>query len=321
MVGMLGIPSILAFGVVLASAGGVVKIIFNDLVFRLRFGLMNLDQRWINGRFGLSHLHKKSWGKVLNPVLGSLWWGTWSIAWMALLARESYRWWVDRLVAYTDLTKAESMWFAYISSTTVGLGDFFLPPEVMFTGDVFRFSFLFLTGFVLFSTFANSFGVLILAVLPKGKSLEDRVKRTNLLIGGNQTSEEEEDDENDESNSKTVKILEELVANSDERSDVRRTTRGLSLLLKEEELLRELLARTREETMTIVKDRVTSKNNGDHPKVRTLSAALKEKELLKELLERTITERLQIEKYSCATRGLEPFQISEASSSSRTLSA
>jgi hypothetical protein len=324
MVAALGIPSILAFGVILASAGGVVKVLFDDLVFRLNFCLMNLDDWWIHGWLGLSRLSKKSWWRVLNPVLRSLWWAAWTLGWMAYLARQSYYWWSERWDAYDNVTKGESMWFAFISSTTVGLGDFFLPPEVIFLGDVFRFAFLFLTGFVLFSAFVNSFGVLVLAVLGKGKSLEERVNKTNMLMGiSHQNPEEEEEDENEETNRKTVKMLEELVANSDERSDVRSTTTRRSLplrvLLKEEELLRELLARTRKDTMTIVKDRATSEETGDHPdEVRTFSAVLEEEELLKELLERTITERLQIEKDSCATRGLEPYPISEVSSSSRT---
>jgi hypothetical protein len=97
--------------------------------------------------------------------------------------------------------------------------------------------------------------------------------------------------------SKTVKVLEGLVARGEDSSSTissdHRVTKNLSVLAREEELLRELLDQTREEMMEVLKHQMeeSDKETGEIPLGRDLSVVLREEELLKELLERTITER------------------------------
>ena len=45
------------------------------------------------------------------------------------------------------------MWFAYISTTTIGFGDFVLSPDVFLAEDIFLWPFSFLVGFVFFAAF------------------------------------------------------------------------------------------------------------------------------------------------------------------------
>jgi hypothetical protein len=181
----------------------------------------------------------------------------------------------------------------------VGLGDYFLQPEVMFLKDVFQFAFLFLTGFILFSTFLSTLSELLSVKFPgpsAGERLEERLKRTHFIRMNNRSSVEADGVDATET-SKTVKVLEGLVARGEDSSSTsssdHRVTKNLSVLAREEELLRELLEQTREEIMKVLKHRMeeNDKETGEIPLGRDLSVVQREEELLKELLERTITER------------------------------
>jgi hypothetical protein len=83
-------------------------------------------------------------------------WGSLWYIWMLVLAQYSRLWAEAR--SDTDLSLYDAYWFAYISTTTVGLGDFYPAPEVLFFKDLLAFSFIFLTGFVLLSAFLGQFG-------------------------------------------------------------------------------------------------------------------------------------------------------------------
>lgn len=74
-------------------------------------------------------------------------WCVVAFAWTIGTAEFTYRWWGNRLDPDDVPTRYDAQWFAYISTTTVGLGDFFINPEVMFVHDAFAFAFLFLTAF------------------------------------------------------------------------------------------------------------------------------------------------------------------------------
>lgn len=134
-----GFFGILGFGQILVSAGALTTIITEDLA----------------GRVGLK--------RIKRPIIGCLWWGTLTIAWMLLLGSTAQAWWKSRtvdLVGGADNLPTlwiDSIWFAYIAMTTIGLGDYFLQPEVIFHLDVFRFACQFLVGFVVLSGFLNKF--------------------------------------------------------------------------------------------------------------------------------------------------------------------
>jgi hypothetical protein len=56
-----------------------------------------------------------------------------------------------------DISLKDGYWFSFISTTTVGLGDIFLEPEVIQTRDLVTFPLLFLVGFVFLSSFLGKF--------------------------------------------------------------------------------------------------------------------------------------------------------------------
>ncbi|KAL3907566.1 MAG: hypothetical protein SGARI_003478 [Bacillariaceae sp.] len=159
LVAFLGWLSIIAFaGIIIISTANWMAIA-DDFFFRLK----------------MPYLKKPLWSSIL--------WGILSIAWIALLASKARGFWRERIPGY-EVTKADSYWFAYISSLTVGLGDFYLQPEGMFVADVFSWSSAMLTGFVLVSTFLGKVGDLISSWLPEEtESFGEYLKRTDLWSG------------------------------------------------------------------------------------------------------------------------------------------
>jgi hypothetical protein len=134
------------------------------------------------------------------------------------------------------------MWFAYISTTTIGLGDFFLEPEIIFLEDVFRFSLLFLTGFVFLSMFLGEVAELLGSIFPDaGETLKERVERISPIPLFMET--ENAETEGASGRRKTLEILKKLVCQ--EESD----DRDLAMVVEEEELLQELLDRKNAERL------------------------------------------------------------------------
>lgn len=137
-----------------------------------------------------------------RPSYASVLWGLMSISWIALMSRRALDWWRERVPDY-EVTVADSYWFAYITTLTVGLGDYFLQPQGFYLIDVFRWAYRFLTGFVVVSTFLGKIADLVSSMFPqKGESLADHLARTDCR--GNDTGL-------DVQQSKAVKTLQELV--------------------------------------------------------------------------------------------------------------
>jgi hypothetical protein len=157
MVFTLGFASLLVFGAILARAGQIIAAIFADAFVRFHWNF--LTRPW-----------------VICLIFGA----SYSI-WMFVIAAQTDAWKEDRLGESFDLRYGR--WFAYISTTTIGLGDIFLEPEVILSEDVYIWSLSFLTGFALFSVFL---GQLTEVSLPwrrrKGfyESLLDRLETTHL---------------------------------------------------------------------------------------------------------------------------------------------
>jgi hypothetical protein len=218
MVSSFGFLSILAFAGIVAGAGSIVAVIFDDMVTRCRLRILS------------------------RPLVALFFWGAITSAWTLFLGFRTYVWWKIRLPPSEEVPTMwwDSVWFAYISTTTVGLGDFFLQPEIIFLDDVLRFSMLFLTGFVFISTFLGKFAeVLGFMFSDPGETLKTRVTKTSPTSMQMAGSEKDESEGMGET-SKALGVLKELVR--EEQSDDHQV-RSLAMVVEEEELLKELLER------------------------------------------------------------------------------
>lgn len=151
MVFTAGFVCILLFASILANAGTIISHIVFDIAHRLR----------------LNFLLKK---QVMMMIWGSLW-----AIWMFFMAALFMQWNMTR--QNVELSWNDAYWFAYISTTTVGLGDFYPVPEVIFISDLLIYSLTYLFGFVLLSTFLTELGNLLALYIPDisaelGKRLE-----------------------------------------------------------------------------------------------------------------------------------------------------
>jgi hypothetical protein len=102
-----------------------------------------------------------------------------------------------RIVSYdvnifrADMSLKDGYWFSYISTTTVGLGDIFLEPEVIQARDLVTFPLLFLVGFVFLSSFLGKFAEQALDMYTFGGRkrvtdvLMERIKELDGQEGGN----------------------------------------------------------------------------------------------------------------------------------------
>ena len=160
MVIVAGIFSLILFAAVLGTAGYVLTAIFDDIV----------------GRFWLAAPLKK-------PGVGVIVWGAVWLVYARSIGHDVQYWWERRLPDFgADTDGWDALWFAYISTTTIGLGDYYLQPELVFTSDALKYSVLFMIGFVFLSTFLNKLAEAIAWMLPqKHNSLEARLKATRVI--------------------------------------------------------------------------------------------------------------------------------------------
>ena len=85
-----------------------------------------------------------------------------------VLIASYYQWWQeDRLEDTIDY--ADCYWFSYISTTTVGLGDYYLEHGVIVGQDLLVWPLLFLFGFVLLSSFLTKIAEFLASFFPSDK--------------------------------------------------------------------------------------------------------------------------------------------------------
>ncbi|GKY98452.1 hypothetical protein MPSEU_000802600 [Mayamaea pseudoterrestris] len=147
---VLGFLSILAFGAILSTAGYVVASIVDDAL--VRYKLRFLTRTWTS----------------------CFLWGGLYILSMLSIASFTTRWKHERLDGTAStFTLSDGYWFGYISSTSIGLGDIFLEPEVFLGIDLVTFPMLFLFSFVLASAFIAKFVHWVVSVVGKRSILEN----------------------------------------------------------------------------------------------------------------------------------------------------
>lgn len=166
----LGFASIIVFAAVLGMASGIISAIIDDFLKRIKLRLLTLH--WV----------------------GCLIWGAFWYTWMLVIAAYYHNWRRERLQD-DEFELKDGYWFAYISTTTVGLGDFYLDPEVLIWGDLIVFPLLFLFGFVLLGMFLTKLSDLLFTASDPRTStpLSVRLERTTIC-GLTRVSESTTDD-------------------------------------------------------------------------------------------------------------------------------
>ena len=197
MVFTLGFFSILLFAGILANAGSVVTAIVDDVINRAKLSYFN------------------------RPWASALFWGAMYYLWMVLIA-SYYQYWVgERLEETIDYD--DSYWFACkfvtlrcnavmhflffnvrisslhsqthvlpptmvppiadISTTTVGLGDYYLEHGVIIGSDLLVWPLLFLFGFVLLSSFLTKVAEFLASFFPSDRpSFADRLADADVPL-------------------------------------------------------------------------------------------------------------------------------------------
>lgn len=147
----LGFVSILSFTAIIANAGRVFLAVMDD--FFLRINIPTLTKGIWSSLFWLS-----------------AWW-LWVLT-IAGIGTET----VKREEGTNGFPLRSSFWFAWISSTTVGLGDFHIPHETFKPREMFYLPFMFLLAFVLLSNFLHKFSDLMESIFSREQSLEAILK-------------------------------------------------------------------------------------------------------------------------------------------------
>lgn len=154
-----GFLSILVFAATTAGAGYIMTSIFDDMMKKGHIGCLG------------------------KPILATVFWGALYYIWLLLIAGYTQDWKNTRL-GDNEFDFGEGYWFAFISTTTVGLGDIYLDPEVIVSQDLLVFSLLFLIGFVFLASFLGSLGSFLRGLEHVGgSSFQRNLEKTTICCG------------------------------------------------------------------------------------------------------------------------------------------
>jgi len=140
LVYFMGFVSILAFTAVMGHAGYILLVIVDDFFYR------------------------KNLKKLTEGFLAVLFWLCMLILWILVLAGISVLYTRDRYGDGHDNDLAENFWWAFISVTTVGFGDVYIPHDVFRAGDMFYVPLILLLGFVMLANFLYKLSDFILGI-------------------------------------------------------------------------------------------------------------------------------------------------------------
>lgn len=160
----MGFISMILFGLAATRAAYVITSIFDDLLVQLKLRVLT------------------------RPWIQVFLWGIFYYVWMVLIAYV-YSWWrVERLGKGSAVSFSNAYWFSYISTTTVGFGDYFLEPEVIVGIDCFVFPVVFLLGFSILASFLTKLSKFVTRPFQDGPSLtehfrsSDETRKSRLLL-------------------------------------------------------------------------------------------------------------------------------------------
>jgi len=160
MVYTLGFCCILAFAAVLGTSGRIIVTILETTLFR---------------RWKLKTVRRLRISLIL--------WGSLYYVWMGLIA-SVVRAWKKRRIGLNDFSLRDGYWFAFISTTTVGLGDYYLEPSVIRWQDMITFPMLFLIGFVFLAAFLTTMAEMLISFVPlkmRKDHLMERLKTAGMM--------------------------------------------------------------------------------------------------------------------------------------------
>ena len=148
----LGMVSILFFTAVIGQAGYVMLVVVDDFLARF-----------------------KRLKSLTHGYPSMILWLLIFVSWLFIVGGMAISFSKQRIGSTMPLNDA--VWFAYITLTTVGLGDIFIPPEEFQMKDMFYIPLMFLFGFVLLANFLLKLSAVIVASPlfanhREGKSLE-----------------------------------------------------------------------------------------------------------------------------------------------------
>ena len=139
-----------------------------------------------------------------------------------------------------------------MSTTTVGLCDFYLQPEYIFITDVFAFAFMLLICFVFFAILIGQLTNLASGIFPNAvKDLKRRVKSTNLT--NNQKNEVRPSIRGGEGETLIVALLKSLAA-EEEIEDGKTRKRTLAIIEREQDLLKQVMEKCARERETFIQN-------------------------------------------------------------------
>jgi len=281
MLGCIGFFSVIAWVMLLYVAGKVLGIIIDDLFRRLRC---------------------RTWAGDFQSVIV---WGIIAGFWVAVVAMTYWfnLWWVDESIPNTwesighwlhgetetisaggiELTEpGEAFWFAYISLLTVGFGDYYLIPEVMFYQDLIQWELMFLFGFTFLSTFLGQVADFMTGFFPDpGDALLERL-RNDELVGKKELQYKKKNEEG-------IEKLQQLVDIMDD-DDLELVTQRVTRIRVKKNLLVLLLYETKRELEHY-------KKRGERYENLSYAKTCQEENMLNEVLYHTTREREKLETY------------------------
>ncbi len=116
--------------------------------------------------------------RFTKGLVSVIFWFAMLLLWLGVIM-SIYQLWTNLVYSqvrdYVSFTWFDAFWFAYISVTTIGFGDFYIPPDSARVYDMFMTPLIILIGFVLLANFILKFSDFIRTFIPSSSD-EDNVE-------------------------------------------------------------------------------------------------------------------------------------------------